>query len=233
MLARRLVKHSTFIASLSPQYMSGDETDNPDESCRGTRRQNRDHPAVFRIVDCAWRSQELTNFLRTCDALYRNDWADPHGHRATRGNPPRTRINRRGSSGRVLDTLAPPGLPINCYDPEWLNGLRQHVVERLKIKTEEHYDFTIPPDQPHGSYVAPPPPSLPQHHHEQASTSSLHAQSSHRVRRGQLRPSKKKKAPARTTKKKGVRRRKTPFELVFGASSSCDSLTSSDGEGSV
>lgn len=147
MTARGLNKHALLIGKLSPQYMSGDETDS-----ENLQRRTRGHPGFFRIVDCAYRSAQFTEFLRTCDKLYRDDWADPRyrSRRATPGNPPRMRLDRRGHPDhKVVDISPPRGLPRNCYDPTWLSGLRQHVVEALEIQ-EVDYDFHIPPDQLHG-----------------------------------------------------------------------------------
>lgn len=111
--------------------MSGDETDSGGEGVGP--------PKTFRIIRQQWMSNELRNFLRNLDHIYRANWRSPIGSRASRGNPPRIRISSKFSTttGEV-----PPRLPRNCYDRDWLAGLRQWQKDDLDI-VEEDYDFTI------------------------------------------------------------------------------------------
>lgn len=126
--------HKTLFSKLRPMHMSGDETDGPAKT----------HPPTFRIVEARWQSLELKTFLRMLDALYREIWAKPIGNRATSGNPPRHRVERR--DGRSEDSVAPVRLWRNCYDAAWLKSLRPHVRNSLEI-IDSDYNFAIPPPE--------------------------------------------------------------------------------------
>ncbi|KAI0736370.1 hypothetical protein C8Q72DRAFT_251877, partial [Fomitopsis betulina] len=70
---------------------------------------------------------------------YREDWATPIGIRAVSGNAPRHRIE---SGARVEEGIAPPCLWHNCYDQEWLQSLKPHVLKSLHI-IDDNYDFSL------------------------------------------------------------------------------------------
>lgn len=99
-------------------------------------------PALFTTIRPAWRSKELGDYLHSLDDLYREDWAQPIGKRATAGNPPRTRIDE-DSEVKVRHGPVPVGLWRNCYDAGWLNEQRDHVIARLRI-IDSDFDFTVP-----------------------------------------------------------------------------------------
>lgn len=112
--------------------MSGDETEGEEKTW----------PAVFRQVDAEWMSKELILFFHRLDDIYREDWASPIGKERTSGNTPRVRLP---SAGRVANTIAPKGLPRNCYNPSWLAKLKPYIIDELDIDDELH-DFTIKDD---------------------------------------------------------------------------------------
>ncbi|KAJ3559013.1 hypothetical protein NM688_g594 [Phlebia brevispora] len=74
--------HAVLLSKFEPKNVSGDETDG----------ENKSHPPRFRVVESKWMSQELKNFFAALDADYLEDYRNPHGRRATPGNPPRIRI---------------------------------------------------------------------------------------------------------------------------------------------
>ena len=113
--------------------MSDDETDGDEKK----------HPAVWRIVEADWMSQELKIFFQTLDDMYRKDWEAPIGKRRTPGNAPRTRVRRAG--GRTKNSVAPIGLHKNCYDAAWLAGLSQPDLNDLHV-VEGVWDLSIPDD---------------------------------------------------------------------------------------
>ena len=119
-------------SKLSPVHMSDDETDG-----------EKVHPAVWRVIEADWMSQEFKIFLQTLDTLYRKDWANPIGKRRTPGNDPRVR--RRSSSFRKKSSVAPAGLHRNCYDVVWLAKLSQPEFNDLHL-IEGVWDLSIPED---------------------------------------------------------------------------------------
>ncbi|KAH9831927.1 uncharacterized protein C8Q71DRAFT_714643, partial [Rhodofomes roseus] len=126
---RKLTRHAVLFKKLRPIHMSGDETDGPVKL----------HPGAYRIVDARWQSLELKTFLRALDAMYREDWAMPVGARATSGNPPRHRTEQ---DARTEEGIAPVGMWRNCYDEGWLNSLKAHVLDSLRV-IDEDYDFNL------------------------------------------------------------------------------------------
>lgn len=103
--------------------MSGDETDHRGEQPIAGQRK-------FFVVRPGWRSQEVTRWLRVIDCLYMIHRFSLDG-RATRGNWVRHRID----SDRVAwDRLPVSGLPVNFYDPSWLDGLSKGERDSLEMQ---------------------------------------------------------------------------------------------------
>lgn len=59
------------------------------------------------------------------------------GHRRIPGKPPRRRHHRERENP---EALARPRLPVNCYDPEWINSLRTGELRDLQID-QTPYNF--------------------------------------------------------------------------------------------
>lgn len=114
-------------AKLDIVHMSGDEA----ESVEGRRS------GTYIIIEAAWQSEEMKLFLRALDERYFLDWADAHKQG---GRGPRKRIAK--PDGRVVNSEAPVGLWINCYDPAWLRKQPPWVVRELYI-INQPYKFDL------------------------------------------------------------------------------------------
>ncbi|EGN97907.1 hypothetical protein SERLA73DRAFT_74157 [Serpula lacrymans var. lacrymans S7.3] len=87
---------NNLLVLLDATAMSGDETDNEVQGAPKTYLISRPH----------WQSPEMKDFMRKLDHIYRENWRNPHGRRATAGNAPRIRI----ASNRCKPGHAPRGL---------------------------------------------------------------------------------------------------------------------------
>lgn len=119
---------------MGTQADSSDESDDEEAhatSVRGTRSYTRVAPA--------WRSRRLGEFLWDLDAIAQQQRQPKSGCRRIPGAAPR---HRRHSQKINDNTIAPAGLPRNCYREEWLAGLWPFQLEALSMKTHD-YDFSI------------------------------------------------------------------------------------------
>ncbi len=96
-------------------------------------------PPIFHRISPTWRSDELRDFLWRLDELAVEDGKCPIGKRR-RGQNQWTRQRLR-TTRRNDESVAPPGLPINCYDEAWLNDLPPRQRQALDVQPE--YDFTL------------------------------------------------------------------------------------------
>lgn len=126
-------RFKTYVNRLADEDgMSGDETDHRGKQAIVGQRK-------FFVVRPAWRSQEVTDWLRVIDALYACHRFSTDG-RATRGNWVRHRID----SDRVDRSKRPiRGLPKNFYDRAWLEGLPQEERDSLAIQSAETLDHSV------------------------------------------------------------------------------------------
>jgi hypothetical protein len=97
--------------------MSGDETD------YGSSRPR------YAITRLPWRNQSVQPWLRTFDRLHLSTRFGTDD-RATPGQFPHPRVNSR----RIEPYAKPvPGLPLNFYDPDWLEPLDKFERKELDI----------------------------------------------------------------------------------------------------
>jgi hypothetical protein len=106
---------------MSRAVLSGDESDHEQGTRLGQSR--------YSIVNEAWRSNELVVWLRTIDLLACGEkWGGRNI--ARQGNSRRIRTH----STRSTDGIAISGLPVNCYDPEWLSSLKRYQRDKLDVQ---------------------------------------------------------------------------------------------------
>ena len=121
-----LQRHIPLVNFLSTQCVSSDESEDD------TRR-TIDYPRVYP----RWRSRQLVNVLYKADVVAAANASIPIGEHKKAG----TQLRSRPHSHKYNETApAPPGLPRNCYDAEWLLGLPSHIQKQLKVQDVD-YNF--------------------------------------------------------------------------------------------
>lgn len=90
----------------------------------------------FDIVEPDWRSRGAHTFLSTFDHIDLSRRFDGM-NQPTRGNW----VAERRYTGRTVSTLPPPkGLPVNAYDPSWLDRQPGSTLQRLQVN-ETQFPF--------------------------------------------------------------------------------------------
>jgi hypothetical protein len=83
----------------------------------------------FLVVELEWRSSDANSMCEILDALHMaSHFTANDQSRPGRFSHPRTRSNR------VYTASAPPALPTNLYNPEYLSGLNPDELEELNIQ---------------------------------------------------------------------------------------------------
>ncbi|EGF98181.1 uncharacterized protein MELLADRAFT_96091 [Melampsora larici-populina 98AG31] len=101
---------------------SDDESDFEDEPSGSSKK-------IFRVKKLAWRSAELQTLIFSLEAhRSKQKEISPKG---TQGVRPTERI--RGSDMALSQVKAPPGLPIDCYDQEWLKDLEENHADQYEV----------------------------------------------------------------------------------------------------
>lgn len=103
---------------LTPDAMSGDEEVHEGGDLR------------YAITNARWRHPSIRTFFRIFDGLHLSTRISEDG-RASSGAMPHIRIE---SNRPDIHERAPPKLPINFYDAEWLNSLQTHERARLDVQ---------------------------------------------------------------------------------------------------
>lgn len=121
------------------QYM-GTRADSSDESADEEPIDIRSKAnRVYRKISPYWRSRQLSHFLWKLDEIVFQQRLPKVGCRRVAGTLPRTRIQALSYNKY---SVAPPGLPRNCYNEDWLRTLWPHELDALQMQ-EHDYDFTI------------------------------------------------------------------------------------------
>ena len=127
-----LQKHIDVLDALGVDGMSSDESSfDPD-----TNQQ------TYTIVKPSWRHPDLHHWLKVFDQLHHqnhvNSWSlDKRG----------TFTHIRAGSQKICQTIhAPPRLPANAYDPQWLESRESLYVRHVLCPKERSYVFNHPPD---------------------------------------------------------------------------------------
>lgn len=102
------------LCELIDNCCSEDETDVDDEA-------NDSPKKIFKVKRFVWRSPRLEALLLRLEAYDAKKRKD--SPKSTSGAKPRTRV-RDSMDPITSQSTAPSGLPIDCYDPEWLEDVR-------------------------------------------------------------------------------------------------------------
>jgi len=97
---------------------------------------------TYTIVKPSWRHRDLHNWLKVFDQLHHRN----HVHSWS--------LDKRGAfthiragSQKIRQTVhAPPRLPVNAYDPKWLEGRESLYVRHVLCPKEQSYVFDHPAD---------------------------------------------------------------------------------------
>ena len=134
-----LTKHIEVLDALGVDGMSSDESSFDPHTRQPT----------YTIVKPSWRHPDLHHWLKVFDQLHHrnhvNGWA----------------LDKRGAfthiptgSQKIRQTRhAPPNLPVNAYDPQWLESRESLYVRHVLCPEEGSYFFNHPPDVV--AYVSP------------------------------------------------------------------------------
>lgn len=108
------------------EAMSGDETDHENGEAR------------YAITQLPWRNPAIRSWFRTFDHLHLSTWFGTDD-RALPGRFPHHRVE-----SRRIETCsnAVCGLPINMYNPDWLETLDPFEVRHLSIQPELNLSFS-------------------------------------------------------------------------------------------
>jgi hypothetical protein len=105
----------SILETLGAGGMSSDESD-----------LDTDGRKVYFVKRMGWRPGVLTCRIMLID---RDRNVTTAYNNANPGNPPRLRKRRNNATGTTRN--APPGLPINFYDPDWYNGLTDRQKKEI------------------------------------------------------------------------------------------------------
>ncbi len=117
------------LTKMSHMVLSDDKSDHENGANLGRGR--------YAIVREAWCSNELIIWLRLMDLLACGEKWDGC-NMARQGNSRHLRVHSSCSK----DGVAISGLPKNCYDPGWLNSLKDYERDLLDIKPPLDMQFS-------------------------------------------------------------------------------------------
>jgi len=120
------IAHKALISQLGTQGVSSDETDT--ENVKFPDLPGFRKIRVLRTIEPSWRSDALGGLCAAMDRAAR-DRAD-------------IRRSQRIRLGHKSERIAPPGLPRNCYNSEWVKTLSTYDLGRINTQ-EFDYDFSF------------------------------------------------------------------------------------------
>jgi hypothetical protein len=127
-----LSNHITILDALGPDGMSSDESvvdlDMPKPS--------------YTVIKPDWRHPDLHNWLKLFDQLHHRNHVDSW-FTDKRGAFPHIRT---GSQKVHKKKHVPAGLPINAYDPKWLESRQEAYLKYVLCPKMEQYNFNHPLD---------------------------------------------------------------------------------------
>ncbi|KAF8988822.1 hypothetical protein BDQ17DRAFT_1334410 [Cyathus striatus] len=122
-----VMRHHDLIKAIGTAGISSDETDSGVELKQ------------FKTIVPFWRAKSLELLYHQLDNIIKTNSKQKIGnHRRAPGNVGRHRVH---TNNKNPDTIAPQGLPINCYDPEWYGNLRLSQKCLLGAKLNVSYAF--------------------------------------------------------------------------------------------
>lgn len=123
----------------------GTQADSSDESDPGGPRDGTSRIVrTYRRINPFWRSRSLAQFLWALDDISYQQRVPKIGCRRVAGATPRLRLPAIAYSDH---SIAPAGLPRNCYNEDWLRTLWRYEVDALQMQNWD-YDFTISTSRP-------------------------------------------------------------------------------------
>ncbi|KAH9931861.1 uncharacterized protein B0H18DRAFT_838513, partial [Fomitopsis serialis] len=128
---RTSLRHLTTIWKRIPYTAcSGDESEHPES---GLTR--------YVVTKLPWRSKELEEFFKHLDSVHMSTRWMARG-KWDHGKLPNPR--ERGSDRVDRTSAPPPGLPVNCYDAEWLEDLKEADVDAYQdLDVQPPVDLTL------------------------------------------------------------------------------------------
>ncbi|KAI6043162.1 hypothetical protein EDC04DRAFT_2563038 [Pisolithus marmoratus] len=124
----KLQKHLPLVKYLGTQGMSSDES-------KDEMRRMISYPCVYP----RWHSQQLSALMWEADLAILEFLSVMIGKRKKAG----TQLWNCPHSDKFNDiAAAPPGLPVNCYNPAWLSSLHPCSKKELRVQ-EKEYDFDL------------------------------------------------------------------------------------------
>ncbi|PPR03096.1 hypothetical protein CVT26_004615 [Gymnopilus dilepis] len=116
--AKRWIDRHKINEALGIEGTSSDETDPYDSD-------------AYYVHRLKWRNRDMARKMRSTDAARRT--TNEYGNNRP-GNKPRTRKRQMGDHSKESCRKVPAGLPVNCYDEGWYNGLSPQKQRALRAK---------------------------------------------------------------------------------------------------
>ena len=127
-----LRKHIDVLDALGVDGMSSDESSFDPHTSQPT----------YTIVKPSWRHPDLHDWLRVFDQLHHRN----HVHSWSLDKCGAFTHIRAGSQKIHQTVHAPPRLPVNAYDPKWLESRETLYVRHVLCPKENPYVFDHPPE---------------------------------------------------------------------------------------
>jgi len=126
-LVKPLTEHLNILDALGNEGMSSDESFvDPDT-----------HQTTYMVTKPEWRHPDLHNWLRVFDQVHHRNHIESWSL-DKRGAFPHI---RSGSQKVHPKSHAPMGLPINAYDPQWIESWERLYLDHVLCPQVERYDF--------------------------------------------------------------------------------------------
>lgn len=117
----------------------------PFTACSGDESEHSESgPTRYVVTRLPWRSEELEELFKHLDSVHMSTRWMTQG-KWDHGKLPGPR--ERGSDRVDRASAPPPGLPVNCYDAEWLEDLQEMDTDAYQdLDVQPAVDLTLPRD---------------------------------------------------------------------------------------